>query len=90
VQGIPEFALECRVGNYPPIRWVSEYLVREEDKETGIVWDPMLRVEEFIDIVKKLIAFSERCLEIKQQLKEIYEGSNQIRIVMARLSIRTV
>jgi predicted helicase len=79
LQDIPEFALECKVGNYPPIRWVSEYLVREEDKETGIVLDPMLRVEEFIDIVKKLIAFSERCLEIKQQLRKIYEGSNQIR-----------
>jgi predicted helicase len=75
VQGIPEFAIECKVGNYPPIRWVSEYLVREEDKDTGIVWDPMLRVEEFIDIVKKLIAFSGRCLEIKRQLREIYEGS---------------
>jgi Predicted helicase len=90
VQGIPEFALECRVGNYPPIRWVSEYLVREEDKDTGIVWDPRIKVEEFVDIVKKLIAFSERCLEIKEQLREIYEASNQIRIVMAGISIRTV
>ncbi len=79
VQGIPEFAFECRVGNYPPIRWVSEYLVREEDKETGIVWDPVLRVEEFVDIVKKLIAFSERCLEIKEQLKEVYEGSTPVK-----------
>jgi hypothetical protein len=50
--------------------------VREEDKETGIVWDPRIKVEEFIDIVKKLVAFSERCLEIKQQLREIYEGSS--------------
>jgi len=76
VQGIPEFALECKVGNYPPIRWVSEYLVRKEDKETGIVWDPRIKVEEFVDIVKKLIAFSERCLGIKEQLREIYEGSS--------------
>jgi predicted helicase len=90
VQGIPEFAFECKVGNYPPIRWVSEYLVREEDKETGIVWDPRIKVEEFVDIVKKLVAFSGRCLEIKEQLREIYEGSNQIRIVMAGISIRTV
>lgn len=81
VQGIPEFAFECRVGNYPPIRWVSEYLVREEDKDTGIVWDPMLRVEEFVDIVKKLIAFSGRCLEIKQQMREVYEGSNPVKTV---------
>ncbi len=78
VQGIPEFAFECKVGKYPPIRWVSEYLVKKEDKETGIVWDPRLKVEEFIDILKKLIAFSERCLEIKHQLREVYEGSNQI------------
>jgi len=78
VRGIPEFAFECKVGNYPPIRWVSEYLVREEDKDTGIVWDPMLRVEEFVDILKKLVAFSDICLEIKKQLSEIYEGSNQI------------
>jgi predicted helicase len=81
VRGIPEFAFECKVGNYPPIRWVSEYLVREEDKDTGIVWDPMLRVEEFIDIVKKLVAFPKRCLDIKQQLSEIYEGSNPVKIV---------
>jgi len=90
VRGIPEFALECKIGNYPPIRWISEYLVREEDRDTGIVWDPMLRVEEFVDVVKKLIAFSGKCLEIKNQLRGIYEGSNQIRIAMARLSIRTV
>jgi predicted helicase len=81
VQGIPGFALECKVGNYPPIEWVSKYLVREEDKDTGIVWDPMLRVEEFIDIVKKLIAFSDICLEIKQQLREIYEGSTPMKTV---------
>jgi len=79
VKDIPEFALECKVGNYPPIRWISEYLVREEDRDTGIVWDPMLRVEEFIDIVKKLIAFSERCLEIKEQLREVYEGSTPVK-----------
>ncbi|MCI4453483.1 MAG: hypothetical protein JHC25_00880, partial [Thermodesulfobacterium sp.] len=79
VKGIPEFAFECKIGNYPPIRWISEYLVKEEDEDTGIVWDPMLRVEEFVDIVKKLIAFSERCLGIKEELREIYEASNQIR-----------
>jgi predicted helicase len=81
VQGIPEFAFECKVGNYPPIRWVSEYLVREEDKETGIVWDPRIKVEEFVDIVKKLIAFSGRCLGIKEQLREIYESSTPVKIV---------
>ncbi|MFZ8787979.1 type ISP restriction/modification enzyme, partial [Thermocrinis sp.] len=51
VRGIPEFALECEIDNYLPIEWVSRYLVREKDEETGIVWDPRLRVEEFIDIV---------------------------------------
>ncbi len=81
VQGIPEFAFECKVGNYPPIRWVSEYLAREEDRDTGIVWDPRLRVEEFVDIVKKLVAFSDICLEIKEQLSVIYEGSTPMRIV---------
>jgi predicted helicase len=81
VQGIPEFAFECKVGNYPPIRWVSEYLVRKEDKETGIVWDPRIKVEEFVDIVKKLIAFSGRCLGIKEQLREIYEGSTPVKTV---------
>jgi predicted helicase len=90
VRGIPEFALECKIGNHSPIERISKYLVRKEDEDTGIVWDPRIKVEEFVDIVKKLIAFSERCLEIKEQLKEIYEASNQIRIVMARLSIRTV
>jgi predicted helicase len=72
VQGIPEFALECKIGNYPPIEWISKYLVREEDKDTGIVWDPRIKVEEFIDIVKKLVAFSEMCLEIKRALNLNY------------------
>jgi predicted helicase len=66
VQGIPEFAFECKIGNYPPIEWISKYLVREEDKDTGIVWNPRIKVMEFIDIVKKLVAFSEMCLEIKR------------------------
>jgi hypothetical protein len=47
-------------------------------------------VEEFVEIVKKLIAFSEGCFEVKEQLREVYDGSNQIRIVMAGISIRTV
>jgi len=81
VQGIPAFALECKVGNYPPIRWVSEYLVRKEDKETGIVWNPRIKVEEFVDIVKKLVAFSDICLEIKKQLSEIYECSTPVKTV---------
>jgi len=81
VQGIPEFALECKIGNHSPIERISKYLVRKEDEDTGIVWDPMLRVEEFVDIVKKLVAFPERCLEIKQKLKENYEGSNPVKIV---------
>jgi len=72
VRGIPEFALECRIGNYPPIEWVSKYLVREEDRETGIVWEPRLRVEEFIDIVKKLVIFSGICLEIKEMLDGLW------------------
>jgi predicted helicase len=79
VKGIPEFTFECKIGNYPPIRWVSEYLVRKEDKETAIVWDPMLRVEEFVDIVKKLVAFSDTCLEIKERLREVYEASNPVK-----------
>jgi hypothetical protein len=55
--------------------------VKEEDKETGIVWDPRIKVEEFVDIVKKLIAFSEKCLEIKERLREVYEGSNPVKSV---------
>jgi predicted helicase len=68
VQNIPEFAFECKVGNYPPIEWISKYLVKQEDDETSIVRDPKITVGEFIDIVKKLIAFSEKCLEIKETL----------------------
>jgi Predicted helicase len=44
VQNIPEFAFECKVGNYPPIEWISKYLVKEEDKDTGIIWDPNIKV----------------------------------------------
>jgi len=72
VQDIPEIAFECKVGNYSPIEWISKYLVREEKGETGIIWDPKLMVKEFIDIVKKLIAFSEMCLEIKRALNLNY------------------
>jgi Predicted helicase len=72
VQNIPEFAFECKVGNYPPIEWISKYLVKEEDKDTGIIWDPNIKVEEFIDIVKKLVAFSKECLEIKEKLDGFY------------------
>jgi len=72
VQNIPEFAFECKVGNYPPIEWISKYLVKQEDKDTGIIWDPKIKVEEFIDIVKKLIVFSEKCLEIKEELNGYY------------------
>jgi predicted helicase len=90
VQDIPEFSFECRIGNYPPIGWISKYLVREEDKDTGIVWDPRIKVEEFVDIVKKLVAFSGTCLEIKEKLGEAYEAGNQIRIVVAGISISSV
>jgi predicted helicase len=72
VQDIPDFAFECNIGKYSPIEWVSKYLVREEDKDTGIVWDPRIKVLEFIDIVKKLVAFSEMCLEIKEALNLNY------------------
>ena len=53
--------------------------MREEDKETGIVWDPRIKVEEFVDIVKKLVAFSDICLEIKERLREVYEASNPVK-----------
>jgi hypothetical protein len=46
------------------------------------VWTDDGKLErEFLDIVKKLIAFSERCLEIKEKLREIYEGSNPAKTV---------
>ncbi len=72
VQGIPEFAIECKIGNYPPIEWISKYLVKKEDKDSGVVWNPRIKVAEFTDIVKKLIAFSEMCLEIKRALNLNY------------------
>ncbi|MFP3257466.1 MAG: type ISP restriction/modification enzyme [Candidatus Nanopusillus acidilobi] len=72
VQRIPEFAFECKVGNYSPIEWISKYLVKQEDKDTSIIWDPKIKVEEFIDIVKKLVAFSQMCLEIKGNLDGCY------------------
>jgi hypothetical protein len=46
--------------------------VKQEDDETGIVRDPKIKIEEFIDIMKKLIAFSEKCLEIKKELNGHY------------------
>jgi benzoyl-CoA reductase/2-hydroxyglutaryl-CoA dehydratase subunit BcrC/BadD/HgdB len=61
-----------------------------EDENTGIVWDARIRVEEFINILKKSDSFSEMCLEIKEKLGEAYEAGNQIRIVVAGISISTV
>jgi predicted helicase len=90
VRGIPKFAFECKVGNYPPIEWISKYLVRKEDRDTGIVWDPRIKVEEFVDIVKKLVAFFGTCLEIKEKVGEAYEVGSQIRIVVADISTSTV
>jgi predicted helicase len=81
VRGIPEFALEFKIGNHSPIERISKYLVRKEDKETGIVWDPRIKVEEFVDILKKLVAFSGRCLEIKEQLREVYEAATPVKVV---------
>jgi predicted helicase len=72
VQNIPEFAFECKVGNYSPVEWISKYLAKQEDDEAGIVRDPKIKVSEFIDIVKKLIVFSEKCLEIKERLNGCY------------------
>ncbi len=55
---------------------LSRYLVKKEDENTGIVWDRRIRVEEFIKIMlKKFVAFSGICLEMKERLREIYEGS---------------
>jgi len=77
--GIPEFALKFKIGNCSPVEWVSRYLVRQEDKETGIVWDPKLRVAEFVDIVKKLISFSWMCVKIKDDLNNLYVMSDKSR-----------
>jgi hypothetical protein len=61
-----------------------------EDENTGIVWDARIRVEEFIIYWKKFDAFSGMCLEIKKKLGEAYEAGNQIRIVVAGISLSTV
>jgi predicted helicase len=71
VYGIPNFAFEYRVGGYPPIRWICDYMKRNEDKESGIVWDPKIKVGEFISLTRKLITLSKRTLEIKQRLSEV-------------------
>jgi predicted helicase len=71
VYGIPDFAFEYRVGGYPPIRWICDYMKRNEDKESGIVWDPKIKVGEFISLTRKLITLSKRTLEIKRRLSEV-------------------
>ncbi len=72
VYGIPDFAFEYRVGGYyPPIRWMSDSMKRKEYKESGIVWDPKIKVGEFISLTRKLITLSKRTLEIKQRLSEV-------------------
>jgi len=70
---IPEWVFSERVGNYAPLRWVSEYLVPSEDEETGIVWDPGLSVGEFLEIAGRLVCFSERAKALKEQLNGLLE-----------------
>jgi hypothetical protein len=45
-------------------------------------------MEEFVNILKKFDAFSGMCLEIKEKLGEAYGAGNQIRIVVAGISIK--
>jgi predicted helicase len=71
VYGIPDFAFEYRVGGYPPIRRICDYMKRNEDKESGIVWDPKIKVGEFISLTRKLITLSKRTLEIKKELSKV-------------------
>ncbi len=39
IEGFPEADFAYRVRKYPPLRWISEYLVPSTDKETGIRWE---------------------------------------------------
>ncbi len=41
-------------------------------------------------MLKKFVAFLGICLEIEERLGEAYEAGNQIRIVVAGISISTV
>jgi hypothetical protein len=51
---------------------LSRYLVKKEDEDTGIVWNTRIRVEEFINILKKFDAFLGIFLEIKERLRNEY------------------
>ena len=72
IEGIPKFAFEYKI-IHPPIRWISEYLKRKEDDDTGIVWDPKIKVRDFISLTRKLITLSQMALEIEQNLSEVYK-----------------
>jgi hypothetical protein len=65
------------MGNYPPLRWISEYLVPYTDEETGIRWEPGLSVRDFLDRAKQLITFSRRALAIRRELDELF-AENQV------------
>ncbi len=68
---LPDFAFQHRVGNYPPLRWISEYLVPSTDKETGIAWEPGYTVGRFLELVQRLLTLSRETLKIKRALDEI-------------------
>ena len=74
VSNIPNIAFEYRVGNYAPIEWISRYLIKQTDEDTGITWDPNISAEEFITLAKKLITLSLKTTEIKTKLEELYTG----------------
>jgi hypothetical protein len=71
IEGIHEAAFAYRVGNYLPLRWISEYLVPPTDKEAGIRW------EYFLDRAKQLLTFSEQALAIRRELDELF-AENQV------------
>jgi len=65
------------VGNYPPLRWISEYLVPSTDEETGTRWEAGLSVGDFLDRAKQLISFSMQTLAIRRELDELF-AENQV------------
>lgn len=69
---LPDFAIQHQVGNYPPLRWISEYLVPSTDKETGIEWQPGYTIGRFLDLARRLLTLSQKSLEIKARLDKLF------------------
>jgi len=67
---LPE--VSYRLGRKTPIEHVVAHLTRKEDKDTKIVWEPELSVQEYVSMVRRLISLCVESERIREALGEFW------------------